>query len=730
MDNYEDNNNVEEHSDSFERSEGDNINENIDIAAAPYEFNSNLENLNTGDDINNNNEIHELDIMIPSNNHDIINNSEDGHEQEEQLNNQDLEIENNLNEEEQNNEQEDINDIDDINKNEMDLNQDKDMNYMNMMDNNFQGGEINNDNEIYDYGNLDEENEENDDNNTNLENMLLQQNKDMINNNDLNNMDMKGLNNYNNNIESPESQNELNPMMNNDNYENLNVLNNLNEENNINNNQNINDLNEINVENLQNNLNNMDEIDYQNVNINPENIGPNMDLNQGFDAGNDQEDDDGYLNQKMDDNMAYDNNAINQQMLLQYVNEINQKFSQLERDFKYVEKQNQQLRNKLKYEQQKNKDLKPNDIMVYENYINQGKVLLNDIKKKNSELKSHIKELEKQKNTLDYKLIEANQRIKRLELDFNVNNKEENKSENKDNSKNENNELIQLKNKLDEFEISNSKLTLDNTNLKKKIEKMEQEHNEQSKLIINYKNSELSTYKNIIIHYKQYFQNHNIDPKLNISKEENNKKNNNLDYEKLTLEIANKDKIIKSLNTKLDKFVSDYKNIIDEKQLSQQKYNQLLLYNQKILSEKNDLIKKNENLKMEISDLNQKFEMLKTKYNNKKYIYENNTIKMQAKLSEYRQNVITLKLKINEMLGYNPKALLMNQKNNNNLINNPKTNSFVNVKQIPLTPTQKKKIPGIGTGNMKLNKMSEKGSKFGGNQYFKNNIKKNEDNNF
>jgi hypothetical protein len=407
-------------------------------------------------------------------------------------------------------------------------------------------------------------------------------------------------------------------------------------------------------------------------------------------------------------------------MLIQHVNEINQKFSELERDFKSIEKQNQQLKIRLHNEQQKNKELKPNDIKIYENSIKQGKIFLNDIKKKNSEMKSQIKELEKQKNELDYKLIEANQRIKRLETDFNLKNKEENKSEKNKNDKDENDEKIQLKNKLDEFEIANSKLTLDNNNLKKKMEKMEQDHNAQLKLITDYKNSELTTFQNVILQYKQYFKNHNINPKLNIQKERINNKNDNLDYEKMMFDLANKDKIIKSLNIKLEKYMSEYKNIIDEKQLTQQKYNQLLLHNQKILSEKNDLIQKIQNLKMEMSDLNQKFEMSKTKYKNKKYIYESNTIKMQAKLAEYRQSVITLKLKINQLLGYNPQPHNINHKSNNNIINQQKINNFMDGKQIPLTPTQKKKIPGPGTGNMKFNKMTDKGSKTGGNKYFKN----------
>ena len=219
--------------------------------------------------------------------------------------------------------------------------------------------------------------------------------------------------------------------------------------------------------------------------------------------------------------------------------------------------------------------------------------------------------------------------------------------------------------------------------------------------------------------YKQYFKNHNINPKLN--KPNVNSNNNNLDYG-IMVEMSNKDKIIKSLNSKLEKYISEYKNVIDEKQIAQQKCNQILLYNKKILSEKNDLIKNNQNLKMEIADLNQKIEMNKTKYKNHKYIYENNMIKMQAKLAEYKQKVITLKLKINEMLGYNPKHQMKNQNSNINLVNKKNLNNFEDIKKLTLTPTQKKIIPGINSRGINLNKKSENNSKIIGNKYFPNNI--------
>ena len=493
----------------------------------------------------------------------------------------------------------------------------------------------------------------------------------------------------------------------------------------MNNFQEINDLNDIDNENLKN-MNNLNDINNNNMNVDLENLNPNMDLNQGFNAGYEQEDEEGVMNQNINgNNIIYDNNNNDyeekNQMLLQHVNEINQKFSELERDFKSLEIQNQQLKMQLKVEQSKNKNIMPNDIKIYENSINQGKIFLEDIKKKNAELKKKIKELEEDKNSLNYKLIEANQRIKRLENDYNVNKKENEKnSENVNSPNDDNNELVKLKNKIDELEIVNSKLTLENTDLKKKMANSEQEHNKQLKLITNYKNSELTSFQNVLMQYKQYFKNHNINPKLN-KPNVNSNNNNNLDYG-IMVEMSNKDKIIKSLNAKVEKYISEYKNVIDEKQIAQQKCNQILLYNQKILSEKNDLIKNNQNLKMEIADLNQKIEMNKTKYKNHKYIYENNMIKMQAKLAEYKQKVITLKLKINEMLGYNPKHQMKNQNSNINLVNKKNLNNFEDIKKLTLTPTQKKIIPGNNSRGINLNKKSENNSKIIGNKYFPNNI--------
>ena len=410
---------------------------------------------------------------------------------------------------------------------------------------------------------------------------------------------------------------------------------------------------------------------------------------------------------------------------MEHIEEINGRFFDLEKEFKFLEKENKELKQQLKYEKKKNREMKPNDFLIYDNTLKQGKIFLEEEKKKNSELKKIISDLEEQKKVSDYKLIEANQKIKRMEKDYNaINNKEENKN-NSNNNQEQNNEIINLKNKIDEYEIANSKLVLDNEALKKKMESMGKEHKNQMKLFVQYKNSEINTYHKTISQYKDYFKNHKINPGFNKQNNagvndnsNNNKNNNNVDYGTIMVEMSSKDNLIKSLNSKLDKYMNEYKDIIGEKQMIQQKYNEMQFANQKLLNENNDLKEKNENLKAELSNLNQKAKMNKLKYKNNETIFNQNISQMKDKLAEYKQKVITLKLRIKEILGNNRESNLLKQQKNNNYIKNQNFNNFLDIKQIPLTPTQKKKFSGMSHGNMKLKTMQEKGPNFGTNDFY------------
>ena len=698
-----------------------------DVVPSPDQFNQGMNNINIPDDIYNN-DINELDVDI--NDHNL----DDAQSQEDPLNNQDIdnenENENNFNNEEQEDfEQEEMNDNEGNEGNEineLNLNVEKDMNYM-ADDNNNQENALNNMNEFEEnnlQGNFDENNiDDNDINNANLENMIdMQQNEAMINdNNNLNNMNQinneDNFNNDNNNFESSDMENDLN-----------------------NNNMNMNNMNNMNFmynKNLKKkNMNN---------NINPLNIEPNINMNQGFDAGYGQEDDEGFNNPEMNNinnNMLNNNeNNIENQQLMEHIEEINGRFFDLEKEFKFLEKQNKELKKELKFEKMKNREMKPNDFLIYDNTLKQGKLFLEDQKKKNSELKKIINDLEEQKKVSDYKLIEANQKIKRLEKDYNIinnNQKEENKNNNniqEQNNNNNDNEIITLKNKIDEYEIANSKLVLDNENLKKKMESMEKEYKNQMKIFVQYKNSEIKTYHNTISQYKEYFKNHKINPsnKKQTNNEENNNSNknnnNNLDYGTIMVEMSNKDNLIKSLNSKLDKYMNEYKDIIGEKQSVQQQCNEMQFANQKLMNENNDLKEKNENLKMELANLNQKVKMNKIKYKNNEYIFNQNITQMKEKLVDYKQRIIMLKTKIKELIGDNQPKKPLNQQNNNNYAKEQNFNNFLDIKQIPLTPTQKKKFSGMSHGKTRLNKMQGKNQNFGANDFYYNKMK-NINNNF
>ena len=718
-----------------------------DVAPSPGQFNPDMNNPNIPYEMYNN-DINELDVDINSQN------LEDAQSQED-VNNPDLDNENeneNFNNEEQEEfEQDEMNDNDNDNEinegneiNELNINDEKDMNYIEN-DNINQENDLNNMNANNNMNEFNDNNIDDEENNPNLENMDMPQNDPMI--NDINN---------NNDIDN---MNEINNEE--DNFNNINDNDNDNDNNNFESSDMHDDLNNNNLNN--NNMNNIKYMNYMyNNNLNNNKGNPLLmaqiiKRNQAFDPGYDQEDDEGFNNPEMNDinnmndmnninnNMINNNeNNVENQQLMEHIEEINGRFFDLEKEFKFLEKENKELKRQLQYEKMKNREMKPNDFLIYDNTLKQGKLFLEDQKKKNAELKKIINDLEEQKKASDYKLIEANQKIKRLENDFNIinnnnnnNQKEENKNNSNDNNNNNNdNEIINLKNKIDEYEIANSKLVLDNENLKKKMDSIEKEYKNQIKIFVQYKNSEIKTYHNTISQYKDYFKNHKINPNVNkqINKEGNNivnkdNNNNNLDYGTIMVEMSNKDNLIKSLNSKLDKYMNEYKDIIGEKQLVQQKCNEMQFANQKLMNENNDLKEKNENLKTELSNLNQKVKMNKIKYKNNEYIYNQNMTQMKDKLAEYKQKVIMLKMKIKELIGDNQPSKLLKQQSNNNYAKNPNFNNFLDIKQIPLTPTQKKKFSGMSHGNIKINKRQEDSSNFGTNEFYYNKME-NINNNF
>ena len=223
------------------------------------------------------------------------------------------------------------------------------------------------------------------------------------------------------------------------------------------------------------------------------------------------------------------------------------------------------------------------------------------------------------------------------------------------------------------------------------MENMKKEHKKEKNLMINYKNSEIKSYHKLIEEYKEYFKNNNINiDKNNINNPHlNYNGNNNLDYEKMMMELNNKDKIIKSLNIKLNEFSKEYKNIIDINMLSTKNNKELEQNFQNLINDKNNLIKENTNLKHAIANFSKQMKEANNIFKNKslqKNIERNNLIN---KLNEYRQKVIALKKKINELHTYIGK--LKNRKYQTST-NNSNFNNYGNILPIPSSPSLNQKI--------------------------------------
>jgi chromosome segregation ATPase len=215
---------------------------------------------------------------------------------------------------------------------------------------------------------------------------------------------------------------------------------------------------------------------------------------------------------------------------------------------------------------------------------------------------------------------------------------------------------------------------------------MKKEYKKEKNLMINYKNSEIKSYCKLLEQYEDYFKKNKID--LNAKKNTNFNGNNSLDYEKIMMEMKNKDKIIKSLNSKINEYTNEYKNVIEINQLSQQKNNVFEQQIQNLINDKNELTKENEKLKGIISNV-----INKTKEAN--IIYTNKRNALTSKLKEYKLKVITLKKKVCELHKIIEKIQngYINNKNQSSV--NNYNNIYLEKNQNPSTPSQLHKISAL-----------------------------------
>ena len=241
---------------------------------------------------------------------------------------------------------------------------------------------------------------------------------------------------------------------------------NMEEQDNINNENNLNeefgeeeyDMNNINynneefdnIEENDNNNNNYDYNNFDNYNNNFQNENNNSEYEEDNNLNNQEEEDlinnNEFSNEFEDMNQLHainenknninqynDNNVNNIETLKLYIINLEKKCAALEQENKMI---------KL------NKENDPNYGIV-ENTIKQGTILLDDVKRKNFNLNKKIKILEQQNQELNYKLIEANQKLKRFQ---------NNKNFIYNNNKDINSIIVKLNNKVDENEIMISKL--------------------------------------------------------------------------------------------------------------------------------------------------------------------------------------------------------------------------------------------------------------------------------
>ena len=485
---------------------------------------------------------------------------------------------------------------------------------------------------------------------------------ELYNNNNLMNNEKNKTNKYNEdeiimdeNLNNTEEDNNIN--YGNEDNEEYDINNDLNnneqfdnqiEENDDNNNYDYNN----NYENFDNNEENVDNPEeeqnliYEKENdeeLNNNNINTFDNMNE-FSEGNINYNDNNNINQYTENNFG-DVNDIESMKL--YIINLENKCSALEKENKMMKSKNN-----------------PN-YGIIENSIKQGTILLDDVKRKNFNLNKKIKILEKQNQELNYKLIEANQKLKKFQ---------KNKIENFSNNQNTNSIILNLNNKIDENEIIISKLKLDKKILENKLSEEKKNHENELNLMLNYKNSELSVYQKAIDDFKSqknnsiYLNNENLINDNNQMNSLKNKlkstttKNKNLEekIKELKQNLSEKDDIIDDLNKRVIELEGNLNlKCIEIQQLSAENETRL----SQLINEKNELIKNNEKLSNGLLQFDNKVKEANMIFINKTEFYNKSINIFKNKINEYKNKIALLKNKINEL-----NSII--EKNKNKVINN------------------------------------------------------------
>ena len=532
----------------------------------------------------------------------------------------------------------------------------------------------------------------------NMENQFQQGENDQIEYQDVNdaNLDqdynqINHINNINNNINNNEYDNNLI----NDNEDENELLNM--EENDMN----INNYNSNNNENLDDNLlyneNNEENLNTINsININPEvAFNNNNEINEINDLNEIdimQNNNLNYLNRNNNNNNKKRINLLNQNIDIESLKLL---IINLQNKINFLQNQNQQL--KLNSQNRINIDnRKDPNYDIIENSIKQGTILLDDVKRKNYNLNKRIQNLEIQNQQLNYQLIETNQKLSRMVKDqqnMNINNNL--------NSNNINATITKLNSKIDENEIIISKLKFDKKNLQMKLDEANKSHEKELKLMLNYKNSELSVYQKAIDKFKKQISNK---PNIILNDDNNNYNinfSNNINYLQKMTEYENK---ISTLSNDLNAFSLEKKKLLNKINTLQsnlmEKDNTINTLNKKIIeaegnfnlkllemqqfsdenkdefeqivSERDELLKKNQELSSGLINFGDKVKEANLIFINKTQFYNKSLDAYKNKIKDYKNKIAILKRKINELYLIIEKMKL----NNHNLRINPVLNNF------------------------------------------------------
>ena len=365
----------------------------------------------------------------------------------------------------------------------------------------------------------------------------------------------------------------------------------------------------------------------------------------------------------------------------------------------------------IKYKQELSnleQNLLNKDLIIEENNI-----ILKKIKEENENLMKENQNKEKTIKELNYKIIELEQNNKlnnTIQKLFDKNkaiSKDIEQNNNLDNNvflEKLNIENINLQNKVNEFEIKNSKLIFENQSLLNKIELQSEEHKREKNLLnfvaekkLNHYtqeiellrtklNNELNKQKNEILNSNNltndnFIKNNEIYNKLNemrnkinILDDENfnlKKEIEKINYinEELQIKLKGKEEILLELQNNMNNITSEInnndKNIIINKNIKNEKDYKNIINN--LLKENEELKINNENIINEINNnIGNNEDANKILERNEEY--ENVIILQQKKLKEYKYKISILKIKVNEL--HNELFNLKNNKDNFNISQN------------------------------------------------------------